>query len=309
MSPAHVHAKPVNPHVDEDLFVWDDAYCGKYQPVAYDGQFDDQWRFFLEKKEGFHRHTGSETDDFWINDRICDLTGVADFLSGARNENGMIPASRQTGGTLMLEPKFPVDFFQGKACLDVGCGAGRWTKTLMALGGRVKSVDVSRHGLESTRRFNDDVEEADVFSILKHKPQWRGRFDFTLCWGVLMCTHDPRLAFENVSSTVKPGGHLYVMVYAPTYHASEFVINARKHYHRNLTTLEEKLEYAYSLAEDKANTINYFDMLNTFYNWTIPKETVLKWFQDAGYDEITLLNENEPHNCAWHVLGKKGGKP
>ena len=34
---------------------------------------------------------------------------------------------RDVGGRIYLEPKFPIDFFQVKCCLDICCGAGRWT--------------------------------------------------------------------------------------------------------------------------------------------------------------------------------------
>lgn len=297
----------VNPHFDHNRIIWSDEYSGLYEPVPYDRQFDDQWRLFLEGKVGFFDHTGVETSDDFIDDRIYELTGVPDFL---RNRNGYAPRAgidRDIGGRLYLDPKFPIDYFQGKRCLDLGCGAGRWTRTLMSLGARVKSTDVSSHGLTSTRRFNDDVEELDLFSILSSRPDLHGAFDFTLCWGVLMCTHDPRQAFANAAATVKPGGSMYVMVYAPTYHAGDFVVNMRKEFHSVPRTNEEKLEFAYKISDDPRNAINQLDMLNTFYNWTIPEEVVHGWFKAHGFDEVVTLNKAEPHNCGWHVLGKRAG--
>src|SRR5262245_15537940 len=71
---------PRNPDFDDDLVVWDDRYSGRYQPVAYDRQFDDQWRLFLEGKVGFHDHTGVETTTPYIDDRIFELTGVRGVL-------------------------------------------------------------------------------------------------------------------------------------------------------------------------------------------------------------------------------------
>ncbi|MSQ68731.1 MAG: hypothetical protein EXR83_11155 [Gammaproteobacteria bacterium] len=69
-----------NPHFDDQRVVWDDEYSGAYQPEAYDQQFDDQWRLFLERKTGFCDHTGVETGDEYIDDRIAELTGVHDVL-------------------------------------------------------------------------------------------------------------------------------------------------------------------------------------------------------------------------------------
>jgi len=62
----------INPHFDHNRIIWKDEYCGLYQPVDYSQQFDHEWRLFLENKTGFKQHTGVETDDAWINDRIFD---------------------------------------------------------------------------------------------------------------------------------------------------------------------------------------------------------------------------------------------
>lgn len=312
-----INATPRNPDFDDDLVVWDDSYSGRYQPIAYSQQFDDQWRLFLEQHKGFRDHTGVETSDTYIDDRIYELTGERGVLerqqlgiayplvSAFRRLTGR-DRRRDVGGKLYLEPKFPLDYFAGKRCLDVGCGAGRWTRTLQTLGGTVKSVDVAENALRSTRRFNADTERLDIFDI-PSRLDLRQSFDFVLCWGVVMCTHDPRTAFENVASTVRPGGSLYAMVYAPTYHSSQAVRDMRRRFHRECHTIQDKLDFVFHVAEDPDNAINYMDMLNTFYNWTIPEDVVTHWFEAAGFTDIVTLNRNEPHNCAWHVIGKKKG--
>ena len=174
----------------------------------------------------------------------------------------------------------------------------------MALSAEVTSADVSAHALNSTSRFNKDVRRLDIFDIPRH-PELHAAFGFTLCWGVVMCTHDPKQAFEHVASTVKPGGSLYVMVYAPTYHASDEVREMRRRFHRECRTVEDKIRFTFNVAQDPDNAINYMDMLNTFYNWTIPEDVVHEWYRKAGFSHVITLNKEEPHNCAWHVLGHK----
>ncbi|BFU93746.1 MAG: protein of unknown function [Nitrospira sp.] len=308
--------RPANPHFDHHRIVWRDEYCGQYQPVEYGDQFDDQWRLFLERRVGFCRHTGVETSDPYVDDRIFELTGVKDLL-GRRRYGLWLPVVRRLGrrrreeqrraigGRLYLHPKFAVDHFHGKRCLDIGCGAGRWTRALLALGATVKSADVSRHAIRSTRRFNEDVESLNLFDILERRPDLHGAFDFTLCWGVMMCTHDPKLAFTNVARTVRPGGELYAMVYAPTYHNSPFVLESRRHYHRQLATMEERLRYAYEIADRPENAINLFDMLNTFFNWTIEEDVIREWYLAEGFTDVVMLNRDEPHKCAYHMWGRK----
>lgn len=309
---------PANPHFDHDRILWRDEYAGQYAPVAYDEQFDGQWKLFLEGREGFIQHTGVDTSDEYIDDRIQELTGVP-YLLHTRKFGENSPEIRKrdgtearaerrgVGGRLFLEPKFPLNHFAEKRCLDIGCGAGRWTRTLIELGARVKSVDMSEAGLISTRRFNEDVERLDLFEITSGRPDLHESFDFTLCWGVVMCTHNPMLAFENVARTVRSGGELYLMVYADTYHSSDFVRTARYRYHREVpATPEARLNFMYELAGgDRANAINYLDMLNTFYNWTIDENTIRGWAARAGFAEPHFLNAVEPHKGAHHVLMRK----
>ena len=69
-----------NPDFDDGVVIWSDKYSGRYQPVAYSEQFDGQWRLFLERQPGFHEHTGVETTDEYIDDRIYELTGERNYL-------------------------------------------------------------------------------------------------------------------------------------------------------------------------------------------------------------------------------------
>ena len=291
----------INPHFDHGRVIWKDDYSGQYPPIDYSTQFDAQWRLFLEKQPGFRAHTGVETDDAWIDDRIYDLTGQRGVLVSDDRS-----AQRDVGGRQNLDLRFGADYFKGKRCLDIACGAGRWTRALQALGGRVKSIDVSEHALASVRRFNDDVDNVSLFDIAG-RSDLHEQFDFTLLWGVAMSTHDPAVAFENAARTVRPGGGLYVMVYAPTYHNSPDVLRHRRAYHTQLTSADEKLQYVYAIAEDAANAINYMDMLNPFYNWVIEEETVHHWFRRQGFGGVVTLNASEPEPVAYHVYGTKRG--
>lgn len=315
MTPGSKMVHHRNPDFDDGLVVWNDDYSGRYAPVVYADQFDYQWRLFLERQRGFRDHTGVETSDSYVDDRIYELTGVRGMLE--RRKLGLryplvsawrraLGAERRrgVGGRLYLEPKFSPSYFRNKYCLDIGCGAGRWTRTLLELGATVVSADVSEHALRSTSRFNENVTQLDIFDI-PQRVELHGKFDFTMCWGVVMCTHDPKRAFENVAATVKPGGGLYVMVYAPTYHASETVREMRRRFHHECHTPDDKLRFVFEVAPDSENAINYLDMLNTFYNWTIPEHVVHEWYESAGFSSIVTLNKNEPNHCAWHVFGRK----
>jgi SAM-dependent methyltransferase len=251
-------------------------------------------------------------DDFWqlvfaLQSPPC-FRGCSDELEhhelgGLRRQGTLRPRCWRP---LLFRTEISIDHFRGRCCLDSGCGAGRWTRTLLSLGASVKSVDVSRNGLAATRRLSKDVEYLDLFDITEKRSDLHRAFDFTFCWGVIMCTHDPKLAFENIALTAKPGGELYVMVYAPTCHASDYVLKACLYYHSVPKTPEERANYVYQLGgADKDNAINYSDMLNTFYNWTIDEPTIRSWFATNGFEEPIFLNATEPDKCAHHVVARK----
>jgi hypothetical protein len=132
-----------------------------------------------------------------------------------------------------------------------------------------------------------------------------GQFEFALAWGVVMSTHDPAVAFANAARVVRPGGALYVMVYAPTYHNSPNVLKQREYYHRHLRTAEERLRFVNEIADDPGNAINYHDMLNPFYNWVVEEETIHAWFHRHGFVSVVTLNASEQDPVAYHVVGTK----
>ena len=164
-----------NPNFDHNRVIWKDENSGPYQPLDYSQEFDNEWRLFLENKTGFKQHTSVETDDIWINDYIFGLTKLENCLnldSQAKNCD--------MGGRQSLNLKFSPRYFQGKRCLDIACGAEVWTKTLLTPGAKIRSGDLS--------------QGSDFYEAL----------DFTINWEVVMCTHDPEVAFENVAKTVNP---------------------------------------------------------------------------------------------------------
>src|ERR1041385_3591710 len=226
-----------NPHFDDGLIVWSDDYSGRYHPPAngYSEEFDLQWQLCLERSEEFNRAPGASIDDSYIADRIYDWTGVHprdpklyDASSGARP----------------LDHPLDPSLISGKDCIDIGCGLGRWTRTMLALSARtVLSVDMSESALASVKRVNPNLLKADVTELHTQHPELTGQFDFANLWGVAMSTHDPLRAFLSAAATLRPGGALYLMVYAPEgMHRTPSVNSRRKHF-AGLQTVEEKLAY------------------------------------------------------------------
>jgi len=308
-----------NPHFDDGLLVWKDEYSGRYlpPPAGYAEQFDLQWRLYLEGTRGFVRASGASIDEQAIADRIFEWTG-------RRERCDAPPLSRN--GVRPLDHPLDVDLIRDKECIDIGCGLGRWTRTMQQLGAKsVLSIDMSASALAGVRRFNSDVLEADVTEIPAQHPELVNRFDFANLWGVAMCTHDPWKTFMSAAVTVKAGGALYLMVYAPEGMHGTAITNLRRQHFFHLGSLEERLAYvdrvyhrrwesALPVSENfknvlrnimsrpKGSKIGVLDMLEPFYNWVIPFAVIEGWARKAGFSTMRLLNEFEPRKCAHHVL-------
>lgn len=98
--------------------------------------------------------------------------------------------------------------------LDAGCGSGVKSLLLAKRGFIVNGVDFSEIPLRKARenvklaRLQDKItfESADILSL----PFTENRFDYVLCWGVLMHIPDVNEAINELYRVLKPGGFLIV---------------------------------------------------------------------------------------------------
>ena len=110
----------------------------------------------------------------------------------------------------------PRERFRGARCLDAGCGGGRNSIAMARLGAaEVLGIDLGVQGLEDARQRSADLsnvrfEHASILDI----PAADASFDVVWCAGVLMITADEDRALDELTRVVKPGGNLYLLVYA-----------------------------------------------------------------------------------------------
>lgn len=308
-----------NPHFDENRLVWKDSYTNQYQPPVYSEQFDLQWKIALEGNQEYYRNPGASVDDNYIDDRVYEWTGQHPSGTNALRDGTM--------GTRTLDTPINPALIRGKKCVDIGCGMGRWTRTMQRIGAaEVTSIDISESALKSVSRFNDKVIRANIMELSKKHPELTNQFDFGNFWGVAMCTHNPPQAFTNAANLIKPGGALYLMVYSPEGMHNTNIVNIMRKKFNNLKTVEDRLKYVdavyerrwdkdYPLYENLKNVartllnrprgskVGWLDLLEPYYNWTIPRDVIHTWYEQAGFENITFLNENEYPKVAHHVLG------
>jgi len=125
---------------------------------------------------------------------------------------------RQAETSLRL--RLGADRLEGKTFLDIGSGSGLFSLAARRLGAKVHSFDYDPQSVacahELKRRyFRDDPEwTVERGSVLDRDFLARlGAFDIVYSWGVLHHTGAMWRALENVKSTVKPDGKLFIAIY------------------------------------------------------------------------------------------------
>ncbi len=114
--------------------------------------------------------------------------------------------------------RFPLKWFQDKVCLDAGCGNGRYSIALSLMGARkVFGIDISKEAIKDARRRAENLNILNVkFKVasIEILPFVDKYFDTVICSGVLHHTLCPEKAMAEISRVLRPGGLLYILLYA-----------------------------------------------------------------------------------------------
>jgi SAM-dependent methyltransferase len=111
----------------------------------------------------------------------------------------------------------PAHFFQGRRCLDAGCGGGRYAIAMVLMGASsVAGIDISECGLQDARRRQQQLgidnirfETGSVLDL----PFPNESFDFACCSGVLHHTPGVERGLQELARVLRRGGSLYLLLY------------------------------------------------------------------------------------------------
>jgi len=240
--------------------------------------FDEQWEKVMEeehftKKKGQFDFTQKRVEEFKR------LTGIKD--------NGL----------------------DGKICLDAGCGPGIWTYAMQQLGAKkVDSFDISSEAIRHCKKINPNAYEYNILDL-----KLNSVYDFVLCMGVLHHNRNTREAFAKVSSQVKKGGMLHIMVYNKKYdHEYDGYrgdASIKKHKEWVKLSFEEKIK----ICENKVKTVGgdihgWFDAFNPEVNFSFMPEEVKGWFREEGFDKIKLRVKSHFNSISTSQVNMNGIK-
>ncbi len=115
------------------------------------------------------------------------------------------------------------DDLRGKLVLDAGCGGGRYARLLGERGANVVGVDLSDAVEKAASLCAEFRNVAIVRADLLDLPLADEAFDVAFSIGVMHHSPDPRGAFAQVASKVRPGGRLVVWLYRKNVMAQEWI--------------------------------------------------------------------------------------
>lgn len=110
----------------------------------------------------------------------------------------------------------PPSFFEGKTCLEAGCGSfAPGSQNMLAAGAaKVYAMDLNETIFDVAPRELERFKghyELKVGSVLDI-PFTDGFFDFVICHGVLHAADDPLGGLREICRVTKPGGSIFISV-------------------------------------------------------------------------------------------------
>jgi SAM-dependent methyltransferase len=194
--------------------------------------------------------------------------------------------------------------------LDAGCGGGRYARLIGSCGARVVGVDLSEAVAKARALCAGMSDVIIVQADLLDLPLLDRAFDFVYSIGVLHHSPDPRRAFAQIASKVKPGGQLAVWLYRRNTLPQEWLNSAL----RSVTTRisPSMLEPACALLGGLGGipvlnrTLNKIANFSNHPDWTLrvcdnfdwyaPRfqshhtaEELKHWFAEEGFTDVTEL--------------------
>lgn len=191
----------------------------------------------------------------------------------------------------------PKSSFAGKKVLDAGCGNGRWSWVLSSCGADVTAVDQSPSGVASAIEFCKEFPSFRAFQKSLLEPLGMVEtFDFVWCFGVVHHTGNTWLAFKHVTECVKPGGHIFLMIYGePRWSTiSDFQeINGYVDLRRKMAAMgfDERVEFLRKIKNEN-EVHGWFDAVSPSINDLYRFDEIASWFHILGFQDVQLTYES-----------------
>lgn len=203
-------------------------------------------------------------DDFWHSESSVAFRDFFvwghnhDFGHGITRAGAMGPRHMEITSEALRLGMLPTSL-KDKRVLDVGCWSGGDLLVLAGLGGQVTAIEEHPIAAHAAQRLlgllnlNAPVLETSLYA---DKQEWKERFDYAYCSGVIYHVTDPMLLLRILFAYLKPGGDVFIETKG---------------------------------TAGEGSICSYSGTLEKGWNWYAPNETALgRWMVDAGFDSNTV---------------------
>lgn len=171
--------------------------------------------------------------------------------------------------------------------LEVGCGTGNFTKSLVKYG-NVWTIDIDPHFIKETARSLNkkvkigygDIEKGKYFFKKKH-------FDTIVCFNVLEHIENDKIAVENLNKLLNKGGILLLIVPAHPLLFGSLDTHVG-HFRRYVKEKLLELLKSYNFEIISFKRINFLGALGWWFTGKILKRTYIE------ANKISLFNKIAP---------------
>lgn len=230
----------------------------------------------------------------------ADIVYHDEFLS---NEAWRKKAPSDVAQRLEISP----DWFRGKKILDCGCGPGRHAWVFGRLGASVTAFDLAERALTIARKAtmefpNVTIDRQNISAPLPYATD----FDLVWCYGVLHHTGDTFGTLANIARHVRPGGCIYLMLYAEPRRSNIFDYQ----YQHEVTTLREATRHltfdqkakVFEQIEGPGQTLAWFDAISSEINDLYTFEEIVAHLSGLGFEGI---RRTMPHETMHNVVATR----
>ena len=197
----------------------------------------------------------------------------------------------------------PMEWFQDKTCLDVGCGQGRFVTALGRLGAATAiGVDINEQGLASgrNRRWFRELKNVELMNASAGSLPFLDRyFDYVICSGVLLLMPEPKKGFAELVRVTKPGGRIFLSMYGKG--GLKWAVNDFFRFFLIRWVpfrVTERVFAAFGVPPNKR--YNVLDNLYTPYTHRYTEKEIRQWFAEAGFENARRLKfERYDYETPW----------
>lgn len=175
-----------------------------------------------------------------------------------------------------LKERFP-KLQQGACLLDIGCGNGRITRSVMESYENIQAIGIDSsvdmiqfaNAHFATPRLKFMVDKAEELKSIESSS-----IDAIISFSCLHWVFDQQSAFERMHDVLKPGGWIGLMFAAET-------------------GFDDQLDHAFAQAMQEPPWVDYFDEITDQVGWYNAKPSVVKLqLEELGFDSIVTDIDN-----------------